>query len=219
MADIDAAKPRRFKRILNLLVVWFAGGVLISVAIAWAIALSVSNIQPIQTLQAWGSEQDGHVSITVDRGFGSIRLTLTREFGEGWGPMRAAGPPDTPSMGDRTSAWASLTQDSQQEWLELRYANATIPNSLQVYETLAPGALRRATVFDANENEIDAWNGNDPAKPNATGVFVATIPLGAKMAISRVRIYLDSPKVSGWNEIDAVGLTGQDGALQWAKSV
>jgi hypothetical protein len=33
-----------------------------------------------------------------------------------------------------------------------------------------------------------------------------------------VRVYLDTAKVPGWNEIDAVELIGRDGTRQWAVS-
>ena len=36
--------------------------------------------------------------------------------------------------------------------------------------------------------------------------------------LSRIRIYLDSPKVPGWNEIDAVGLVDEKGTTHWAAS-
>jgi hypothetical protein len=36
---------------------------------------------------------------------------------------------------------------------------------------------------------------------------------------NRVKVYLNSPAVAGWNEIDAVGLIGLDGSTQWAISV
>ena len=35
---------------------------------------------------------------------------------------------------------------------------------------------------------------------------VSAIPLKVKFKVSKVKIYIDSPSVSGWNEIDAIGL-------------
>jgi hypothetical protein len=34
----------------------------------------------------------------------------------------------------------------------------------------------------------------------------------------RVTVYLDTTRVTGWNEIDAVELVSRDGSRQWAKS-
>ena len=32
-----------------------------------------------------------------------------------------------------------------------------------------------------------------------------------------MKVYLDTKRVAGWNEIDAVELIGRDGSRQWAK--
>jgi hypothetical protein len=32
-----------------------------------------------------------------------------------------------------------------------------------------------------------------------------------------VKVYLDTARVPGWNEIDAVQIIGRDGSQQWAK--
>ena len=41
--------------------------------------------------------------------------------GRAWGPEQALGAPDTPGSGDIQTAWASATQDGQDEWLELDF--------------------------------------------------------------------------------------------------
>lgn len=45
---------------------------------------------------------------------------------------------------------------------------------------------------------------------------VSEIPVEVDFTTQRVRIHLDSPRVYGWNEIDAVGLVDQDGLVHWA---
>jgi hypothetical protein len=37
-----------------------------------------------------------------------------------------------------------------------------------------------------------------------------------KFKTKRVKVYIDSPSVAGWNEIDAVGLRDADGKTHWA---
>jgi hypothetical protein len=32
-----------------------------------------------------------------------------------------------------------------------------------------------------------------------------------------IKVYLDTARVPGWNEVDAVELIGKDGSRQWAK--
>jgi hypothetical protein len=162
---------------------------------------------------------DANVWVVFEQGIGAQRITVTRQQGLAWAPMRAAGPPDTMTMGDNGSAWASLTQDGQVEWLELDFPPVASPKSLQVFETLSPGSVVRATVFDEQGNEVEAWKGSDPGKTSPSGIYVANIPLAWDKPATRVRIYLDSPKFPGWNEIDAVGLVDSEGSVQWAQGV
>jgi hypothetical protein len=119
-------------------------------------------------------------------------------------------------MGDIPTAWASLTPDAQNEWLELDFAWPVIAKSVRVYETNAPGALTLVSAGEASGELTEVWSGTDPAKPNADGIFVAEIPIQSRAMISRIRLDLDSPRIRGWNEIDAVGLLDEKGNVQWA---
>ena len=135
-----------------------------------------------------------------------------------WGPEQATAAPDTwPNSGDLATAWASETPDGQREWLELTYKDAVRPAAVLIYETYNPGAVDRVTGYDANGKEVELWSGADPtAAGSEKGISV--IPLHPDFDLMRIRIYLDSPKVPGWNEIDAVGLLDAAGSTHWADS-
>jgi hypothetical protein len=133
-----------------------------------------------------------------------------------WGPEQAAGAPDTwPRSGDLTTAWASRTPDGQPEWLELTYDAPTRPVAVSVYETYNPGAVNRVTGFDANGQEVELWAGSDPT-PAGKDKGVSVIAVHPEFGLTRIRVYVDSPKVPGWNEIDAVGLLDDKGVTHWA---
>lgn len=133
-----------------------------------------------------------------------------------WGPEQATGAPDTwPNSGDLTTAWASATPDGQREWLELTYDAPIRPAAVLIYETFNPGAVDRVTGYDANGKEVELWSGVDPT-PVGKDKGISVIPLHPDFDVSRIRVYLDSPKVAGWNEIDAVGLLDAAGTTHWA---
>ena len=135
-----------------------------------------------------------------------------------WGPEQATGAPDTwPNAGDIQTAWASKTPDGQREWLELTYAAPVRAIALTIYETYNPGAVDRVTTFDADGNELELWSGADPT-PADHDKGISIIPVHPTFDLTRIRIYLDSPKVAGWNEIDAVGLLDAGGTTRWAAS-
>jgi beta-lactamase regulating signal transducer with metallopeptidase domain len=132
-----------------------------------------------------------------------------------YGPEQATGAPDTPEAGDFPTAWASLTADGQDEWLELEYAEEVKPTAVLVYETFNPGALYKVSVFQADGTEVEVWKGKDPT-PVGSGKGVSVVPIKVNFKTKRVKIYLASKEVPGWNEIDAVGLRDTSQKTHWA---
>jgi hypothetical protein len=173
-----------------------------------------------QSQSTYLSEDDQLWSVTRWDRNGAARIRSERSrAGASWGAQQAAGPPDTPTLGDIGTAWASRTPDAQGEWLIADYADAVVPRRVDVYESYSPGALNRVTVFDDAGAEHEAWHGVDPTKPNNPTVGVSQVPVTLNVKTRRVKIYLASDQVPGWNEIDAIGLVGDDGRVQWAKRI
>jgi hypothetical protein len=132
-----------------------------------------------------------------------------------WGPEQATGEPDTEGAGDLTTAWASRTPDGQDEWLLLEYDRAIVPVAVIVCETFNPGALSRITMFRPDTEEVEVWKGSDPIPPGRDR-GIAVIPVAAGFTTDKIKLFLDSRKVPGWNEIDAVGLIDEMGKTHWA---
>jgi len=146
---------------------------------------------------------------------GKATLTVPEPRNRSWGPEQAAGEPDTESAGDHGTAWAPKTPDGQDEWLVLDYAKAVTPVAVKVYETYNPGALSKVSVFDPDGNEVEVWTGEDPTSTESE-MGVSEIKLKTDVETKRVKIYLKSSEVPGWNEIDAVGLVDTNGNTHWA---
>lgn len=149
---------------------------------------------------------------------------LDRETGKrAWGPEQATGAPDCgDAAADNQKAWASKTEDEQDEWLHLAYDKPVRPVAILIYENYNPGALYKVSVFTPNEPmnptlylESEVWKGKDPTAPGS-GRGVSVIPVKLDHPITAVRLFLHSPQVKGWNEIDAVGLLDSEGKIQWA---
>jgi hypothetical protein len=133
-----------------------------------------------------------------------------------WGPEEAAGPPDTTGAGDISSAWASLRPDAGVEWLRLEYERAVPLAEVRIRETYNPGAVAKVTALLPGGQEIVLWEGVEP--PGQAPQDFA-VPVTGNVIASSVKVYLDTARVPGWNEIDAVELVGADGSRQWASQV
>jgi hypothetical protein len=133
----------------------------------------------------------------------------------GWGPEQATGEPDTNMAGDIVTAWASQSQDDQDEWLMLEYAEPIVPTAVLVYETFNPGALVRVTAFKLDGQEVELWKGQDPTTSD-NDMGVSEIPVKVDFKTARIKLYIESTRVPGWNEIDAVGVRDPNKTVHWA---
>jgi hypothetical protein len=132
-----------------------------------------------------------------------------------WGSEQATGRPDTPEAGDHQTAWASSSQDGADEWLMLEYKTPVWAYSAHIYETFNPGAVVRITAFTLDGREVEVWRTARPIVPS-TPAQIKRPGFSKRVLTNRIKLYLDSPRVPGWNEIDAVGLREEAGGLQWA---
>ena len=88
---------------------------------------------------------------------------------------------------------------------------------MEIVETYNPGAVRRICSVNSLGRETELWKGVDPTPTTAAmGRSLIALPAGTKTR--RLKIYLNSPAVPGWNELDAVGLHAKDGTVQWASN-
>ena len=131
-----------------------------------------------------------------------------------WGPEQATGAPDVPRAADDARAWASLTEDGQDEWLELTYAPVEA-GAVLIYETYNPGAVSEVVVTDDQGTKHRVFQGQDPSAGSDKAVLV--VSLAKPIKIASVRIEIASRRTPGWNEIDAVGLLhAKGGDVSWA---
>jgi hypothetical protein len=131
-----------------------------------------------------------------------------------WGPEQTVGEPDTLQAGDISTAWAPREPDGGEEWLKVEYERAVDISEVRVRETYNPGAISKVTAFLASGTEMTLWEGIEP-KSQAPVEMSFQVP--DSVNAKSVKVYLDTKRVPGWNEIDAVELIGRDGSHQWAK--
>ncbi|HWB04604.1 MAG TPA: hypothetical protein VG796_16365 [Verrucomicrobiales bacterium] len=139
--------------------------------------------------------------------------TTKRPGGPSWSPGRAAGPPDTPNHGDHATAWASQAPDGGKEWLQLKYSKSVEISEINILESYNPGALSKVSAIMPDGSEKIIWEGRENPEE---GVVERAVKVPKGIRSDQIRIELDTSRVPGWNEIDAVELVGTDGSRQWA---
>ncbi|MGN6417742.1 MAG: T9SS type A sorting domain-containing protein [Pseudobacter sp.] len=123
-----------------------------------------------------------------------------------WSASNAAGAPNVVGCGDNGSAWASGAADNRREFLELEYSDPAPISRVFIHETYYPGAVDTVYVMNPSSGLWEkVYEGTAAAFPTCPRVFSVAFPLTA-FPVSKLRIALNSPAVTGYNEIDAVGV-------------
>jgi hypothetical protein len=135
--------------------------------------------------------------------------------GPRWSDAQATGPPDTEGSGDLETAWAPRSTRSGLQWLQLGYGKAVEIGSVNVLETYNPGALAKVAAIMPDGTERTLWEGTAPA---GEPPVETSIPVPKGVTSDKIKLYVDTNRVTSWPEIDAVELVGVDGSRQWANS-
>lgn len=132
-----------------------------------------------------------------------------------WSPEQATGAPDTNTAGDLPTAWASMNPDAGPEWLQVEFGKPVEIAEIRIRETFNPGAITKVEAISADNKGTGIWEGTAEAKPAPSDMVVK--PQSAIVS-NKIKIHLDTTRVPGRNEIDAVELLGKDGSRQWAQA-
>lgn len=145
------------------------------------------------------------------RQYADAVLGFSSQYGStNWSAARALGREEVyPEHYDDIRAWASLTPDDYREYLVLGFDSVQTVTRIEIYETYYPGAID--TVYLRSKGEfvrVYAGKAEVPEIPNESRIFVIDVNPPV-FAVDAIRIELDSPEVPGWNEIDAVAISGR----------
>lgn len=123
-----------------------------------------------------------------------------------WSASRVLGPPDVyPAYGDHDKAWASLGADDRPEYIEVAFDPPERASGVEIYETFNPGAIDKLELITVKGKRIEIPLGTQPTG-GTTSVVSRHHLRCTREPIASVRVSLDSPRVPGWNELDAIGI-------------
>ena len=158
--------------------------------------------------QAFGAEPDAGYDAKVKQWVAkAIEIEKeAREHPPSWSPNQAVGPPNTKPMGDLVTAWATANQSAGKEWLELDYVPPFIAHQVRIHETYNPGAVVELVLKGEDGQEIVRIPVVATARTAPEWLEVSFD--ATAVPVQSVRVILDTSRVAGWNEIDAVELVG-----------
>lgn len=117
---------------------------------------------------------------------------------------QALGLPDVfPRSGDSGLAWAPDRPDRGSESITVAFTDPVRASAVVVVETEGPGSLAEVTDVTPGREPSLLWRGRTGVEG---GARVLSIELPTPREMSAVRIGLDTTRVAGVNQIDAIGL-------------
>jgi hypothetical protein len=127
-----------------------------------------------------------------------------------WSSFVVLGAPDTyPEYGDKQTAWASKTKDDKDEMLAIAFDTIQYVDHISIYETFNPGAVSAISVRNV---ENGSWvpvysDGYERNVKKEARIMEISFPM-TTFLVDAVKINIASRAIEGWNEIDAVSISG-----------
>ncbi|MBS1537084.1 MAG: OmpA family protein [Bacteroidetes bacterium] len=125
--------------------------------------------------------------------------------------QHALGKPNSlPVGGDSPMAWAVEQEDDHESTdeatLKLGYANPMRIQQVAIAENCAPGAIERVVLTDTDGDEHEIYTAEAKSAGEKGRMLNLFLPM-TSYKVEAVTLTLQPGKVSGWNEIDAVGIS------------
>jgi hypothetical protein len=124
--------------------------------------------------------------------------------------------------GDNTNAWSPYTRDDQREHIVVGFDTLQTVHTIEIYETWHPGAIDSVLLRKADTQEwIRVYSKPAPTTFITEARIFSIYIQETTFLVDAIRIALDSEIdaqkrdsnneiiTDGWNEIDAVAITGQ----------
>lgn len=148
------------------------------------------------------------VSVPPDIQWAStVRGFSSQYSASSWAADRVLGAPDVfPAHGDLANAWASRGADDADEFIVVGYAQPTRIRAIDVFETYNPGAISAIIMVTASGTHVTVYQGSPSAKGQLSNKLHVDVPCTDEPIVA-VHVSVASRQVSGWNELDAVGVT------------
>ena len=145
----------------------------------------------LPSISQWASEV-----VEFSSQYGNSNYAATQVLGE----------PNVPGCADHGKAWVAKNASAGNEYVRVRFASPVWFPEIGVHENYAVGAIRKIILWDA-EGDGTEYDVQDPLS-KCPGVAEFQFDEYTK-PVNELTVVLDTKAVSGWNEIDAISLSGK----------
>jgi hypothetical protein len=161
----------------------------------------------VSRIDAEWTAPDAPIAAPAIQWASTVRGFSTQYSASSWAADRVLGAPDVfPAHGDLANAWASRGADDADEWIEVGYAQPVRVRAIDIFETYNPGAITAIDMITASGEHITAYQASPSAKGQVSSKLHVDVACTDEPIVA-VHVRLASRQVSGWNELDAIGVS------------
>lgn len=148
-------------------------------------------------------------------GTSSYFVNLSKPQSNQYKGTQALGKPDKlPAPGESPSAWSPATKENPQgEWIKVGFARPMQIAQVIVGENYNPGAVTHIYVYDVNDKEYLIYK-NVNVGPLSVPARMFSIFANTNYLVKAVKLELNTAKVPGFNQIDAIGISSSTDEIQ-----
>ncbi|MCU0469856.1 MAG: OmpA family protein [Arcicella sp.] len=123
--------------------------------------------------------------------------------------IQALGRPNKlPLYGESVCAWQPMTQDNpQEEFLIVGFDTLMSIRQIAIAENLGQGCIVKVEVFDEYDNIKPIWQNKSGPSSEIGKMTNIILPKLTTFRVRGVKIVLNTARVKGWNQIDAIGIS------------
>lgn len=117
-------------------------------------------------------------------------------------------PNKLPTFGKSVCAWQPMTQDNpQEEFIIVGFDTLMSIRQIAIAENMGQGCIVKVEGFDENDNVKSLWlNKNSPSTEDGKMTNII-LPKLTPFKVRGIKIVLNTTRVKGWNQIDAIGIS------------
>lgn len=140
-------------------------------------------------------------------------------YGKEFRAVQVLGRPNKlPGVGDSPCAWAPAQVNStNEEWIKVGYDKAIPLRQVAIAENFNAGAIVRVYAYDEKTGEhLLIENSITPTKELGKMTYVFPTDSTATLMVNAIKIVLQPSRVSGYNQIDAIGISSSTNPMNGA---
>jgi outer membrane protein OmpA-like peptidoglycan-associated protein len=166
--------------------------IIVSTFLLFVLAVTNAAAQKI----FWAAQVEAFSSERTD-------VRLTQEYRA----VQALGVPNRlPNSGESICAWSpALPDNTQEEFIRVRFDTLMPIQQVLVLENTGAGSIVKITATDELGKVHTLLNQNTSV--NSGGVFRWVLPQMTTFSVRSLTVVLQTNKVPGWNQIDAIGIS------------